>query len=330
LDTNIKALFKSFIQNECNVDELKQVRQIILSGEYLPEWEAAMLETNVQQDTFSTSHFDSAKMYSNIRKTARIDTKPFKMPVWVGYAAAVLIVVFIAYFMVLQNQQRDDQAKIAANSKVNMVSNHRWVKLPDGTSVQLNTNSHIEYPENFDGKATREVTLTGEAFFDVKHDSKHPFVIHTGKIITTVLGTAFNISAYRPDQSVSVTVVRGKVQVQDANRILAVLNPDQQFEWKGGTQGSKPKVNIDANTVVAWKQGDLILDDITLEEAAVQIAERYNVKVTFANEKLKKCRFTAAFLNRNEIGQVLSVIGDITGAKLELKNNEVTINGQGC
>ncbi|WP_163024732.1 FecR family protein, partial [Pseudomonas viridiflava] len=101
---------------------------------------------------------------------------------------------------------------------------HQKVNMPDGSTVILNNNSSISYPKVFGVK--RAVTLTGVGYFDIRHDLKKSFTVHTGNLSTVVLGTAFNIKAYDRDHEISVTVTRGKVSVLDSNAALAILTPN--------------------------------------------------------------------------------------------------------
>ena len=106
---------------------------------------------------------------------------------------------------------------------------YKYILLPDSTQVWLNAGSTLDYPEHFD-ETTREVTLTGEAYFDVKHAAEHPFIIHTGQIQTTVLGTAFNINAYTDRSNIQVSVSRGKVKVSRGDQLIATLVKGQEVK----------------------------------------------------------------------------------------------------
>lgn len=334
LENPIRQLFVNFILNRCTSDEIAEVQNLVRTGDYEQEWREAMEETELEFADADDSGLmlNEARMFGQINaainagKTSKLGNR-FS---WIAVAALVVLVMTIGLLLI---KPKNEVLKITAAKKERPESKkdtlHKWVKLPDGSSVQLNQDSYIEYPDTFEGKASREVRLIGEAYFDIKHDPKHPFVIHTGKIKTTVLGTAFNINAYDADHTVTITVTRGKVKVEDEKKLLAVLTPDQQLAWNVKLPEAV-KIKVNAAQIVEWKKQDLIMDDISLEEAAQMIAERYSVKIQFANEKVKTCRFTAAFLNRNEITQVLTVVGDITGATLTLKNNTVIIDGPGC
>lgn len=103
----------------------------------------------------------------------------------------------------------------------------KQLKLADGTKVWLGPNSKLNYPSRFTADQ-RLVSLDGEAFFEVVHDAKHPFIIRTGKVSTTVLGTSFNINAYQQKHTINVTLVSGKVAVALNTKNLIML-PNQQI-----------------------------------------------------------------------------------------------------
>ena len=330
LEHSIKELFLKYLQNRATWQEIDRVLDLSASDEYEQEWQAALkeLEAGFENNATGIELQNEEELYRRIK--SRINQKKPYLFKWISYAAAMLLVSFISYqtFQRLNigNKETEQQSAKVAETKP---SGRKWLKLPDGTSVHLNTNSTLEYSGSFEGKNSREVTLIGEAFFDVAHDEAHPFLIHTGAITTKVLGTAFNISAYPDAKAITVTVARGKVMVRNESKTLAVLTPNQQLIWSTTTL-TAAKTRIDAQKVVSWKLKDLIMDDITLEQAAGMLASRFKVTVLFKNEKVKRCQFTAAFLNRNDLSQVTDVLSNITGATFSLKGNLLTIDGAGC
>jgi ferric-dicitrate binding protein FerR (iron transport regulator) len=331
LEQPIKQLFLKYIKEQASPEEISQVLSLIQSGGYEQEWEVALAEfqADFQLGRDENSPLDERLLYQKIKARTHLRSGGRSFS-WLGYAASFLLICTIAYFALRPATRpvtfaQNEPAKPVAQK----ISGHKWIKLEDGTSVQLNTGSRLEYTQSFKGKKKREVTLFGEAFFDVVHDPVHPFVIHTGELTTTVLGTAFNISAYAGQKAITVTVTRGKVMVQKKGETLAVLTPNEQLSWQSG-QVSPLKHAVNAEQTISWKSGDLIMDDLTLAQAAELIAKRYGVEVSFKNEKVKKCRFTAAFLDRNEIGQVTEVLADITGASFQLKAGKLLIDGPGC
>jgi ferric-dicitrate binding protein FerR (iron transport regulator) len=190
----------------------------------------------------------------------------------------------------------------------------------------------LSYPANFTGKA-REVYLTGEAFFDVAHNKERPFMVHTGRFVTKVLGTAFNIRAYDTDPEVRVIVARGKVQVQNEtgsqNSTLGVLLPGEQLIVnKVSATASLAKVNVD--DALEWKNDDLKFENITLEKAAQIFSRHYEIQIQFKNKTLLNCRFTGDFSNDNLV-QALDVICALTNATWKKDGSGVVwIEGKGC
>jgi len=330
LEQSTKQLFLNYIRKLTSQQENDQVLSMMKNGSYQEEWEQALMEfqSEFEGGKEEIELADQQALFQKIEK--RTALKTVKKPLhWIGYAASVVLISAIAYLVFKPAKTPVIIAKNKTDKPDEKTGGHKWIKLPDGTSVQLNNDSRLVYDQDFKGKKNREVTLYGEAFFDVAHDAAHPFIIHTGKITTTVLGTAFNISAYDNQKAVTVTVTRGRVMVQRADKTLAVLTPNQQLSWKIG-QAYQNKQTVNAEKVTAWKAQDLIMDDITLLQASELIAKRYGIEVLFKSDKVKTCRFTAAFLNRNSISQVTEVLSAITGASFKRKGNQLLIDGEGC
>jgi ferric-dicitrate binding protein FerR (iron transport regulator) len=171
--------------------------------------------------------------------------------------------------------------------------------------------------------------LTGEGFFDVKHNPLQPFIIHTGKLVTKVLGTAFNIKAYATDELIEVTVTRGKVQVLKDNNSLALISPGQQVTFNTKTE-EYAKQEIDVKQVIAWKPQEILFDDITMEEASKQIEKRFNVKIVFANPDIKNCKVTATFSEDDLPEEIMAVICAVSKASYSITDKNFLINGRGC
>jgi transmembrane sensor len=210
------------------------------------------------------------------------------------------------------------------------LQHHQYVKLPDGSTVILNSDSKLEYANSFTGTNTREVYLTGEGFFDIRHDDAKPFVVHTGKISTTVLGTAFNVKAYPEQNDITVTVTRGKVKVSDEVKLLGILIPDEQIIFhKSNHQARQEKVK--SIEVIEWIENDIFFDDVSMLEAAKQLEERFHVKITFKNDNIKNCKFTATFIRGEDLHQILDVICEFNQAKYTAdESGDIQVSGNGC
>ncbi len=185
------------------------------------------------------------------------------------------------------------------------VRTNNLIQLPDGSVVILSPGSTLDFPDTFDGLPKREVVLTGEAYFDVERIPDQPFIVYSGKLKTTVLGTSFNVKALPGDESITVTVITGKVQVGDEKETFAVLRPDEQIVYHV-EDAKKDVLAVNADALASWKLDDLYCDDITVAQAALLIEERYRVTVRITDELLKQKRFTTTFGKEETLESVLS------------------------
>ena len=273
-------------------------------------------------------------LFNQIQASAGInDPKVVAMPqrriLWrsIAAVAAVLALFFTIYleWPVLQNRLHPDQLTIL-NVPLNQ---KKLIVLADGSKIRVNAGSGLKYPKVFNGKI-REVYLSGEAYFDIQHDASRPFIIHTGKVVTTVLGTAFNIKEDNRLHTVTVTVTRGKVSVANGKEPLGVITPNQQISFNTVNHQHIQK-DVDARQVIAWQENDIHFNDITFAEAAAQLQQRFKVKISFANGKVKSCRFTGTALKAEKLGDILKVICAFNNASYQtMADGSIIIGGPGC
>jgi len=250
---------------------------------------------------------------------------------WVAAAAVLLISVSAGWLIFTAEPVPDHQIALQEEKEEQPVvfSGKQFVHLPDGSTALLNEGTELSYTSSF-GEHTREVTLTGEGYFDVRHNTSKPFKVLTGKVTTTVLGTAFNVKAYPGDDEIEVSVTRGKVKVDGEKRTFGIIAPDQQIAVNTVTN-EFIQTNLKSEKTKAWQSQYLILDDMSLEEASKAIGEKYKVKITLANDELKMCRITATFLNGEDLDQVLTVVTGVVHATYTmLPDGNVIIEGKGC
>lgn len=323
----IEALLDRYIKGETSTEENALVeRWLEENGNSNSDW------TGLDQpgkDKWLSS------VFGDIKKTIRSgEAKVIQLPqsknfLWrsVAAAAAVLIIFSVLYieWPALQSHLRPVQLtalRVPANQK-------KEITLADGSQVWVNAGSEIKYPKVFTGKV-REVYLSGEAYFDIAHDVQRPFIIHTGKVLTTVLGTAFNIREDKSKNTIEVTVTRGKVSVANGEKLLGVLTPNQQISFNT-LKKEIIKGTVDANLVIAWQQSELHFDDVSFADAILQLHQRFNVKISFANDKLKNCRFTGSSLNGDKLDRILKVLCEFNNATYQTKSDgSILIDGAGC
>ncbi|NQX56632.1 FecR family protein [Pedobacter panaciterrae] len=200
--------------------------------------------------------------------------------------------------------------------------------LEDGTEINLNAKSQLKYPASFSGK-TREVYLNGEAFFDVKKDPDHPFIIHTKHMRIKVLGTAFDVKVYEDDSFIETTLVRGLIQVTLNNKPAEkiILKPNQKF-----TIADKNSVNYTITPLTyynsmdssnnnimetSWLNDRLAFKNQTFVSIARDAERKYGVEIRFNDEKKKDYTFTGKFEKESidELLNALSYIEDFSYKK---------------
>ncbi len=204
------------------------------------------------------------------------------------------------------------------------------ITLSDGSIIRMNAGSVISYPEKF-AIDKREVTLTGEAFFEVARDTKRAFTVRTGDLTTTVLGTHFNVQAF-PDEKISVTVETGKVELiasRGDRDTHVILTPRLQGVFDP-TQKSITTSEVDLNLFLAWKNGVLRFEDSTMDEAAAMLERWYDVQINFENDSIKYCRINGQYKNQ-AINNVLESFRYMYKIDYKFTNqNTVLLYGQGC
>lgn len=198
--------------------------------------------------------------------------------------------------------------------------------LSDGSKVWLNSMTELRFPVTFTGEQ-RKVYLTGEAYFEVTHDSVHPFIVETPDgMEVKVYGTEFNMNTYEKGV-VQTVLVKGKVGVRGG--VLGkevVLAPEQMAVYREKT-GEIQVENVDHYKYVAWKDGEFVFERETIEEIMERLSRWYDVKVFYSNESLKQKRFTGAISRYKDIEQVLHLIEGPATLHFEIKGNVVTVQG---
>ena len=194
--------------------------------------------------------------------------------------------------------------------------------LSDGTKVWINSDSKLEFPDRF-CENIREVKLTGEAYFEVIADTKRPFYVQVGEAKVQVLGTAFNVSAYREDQQVEVALLRGKVGL-DLPGNEYVLAPGEIATWNKG-DGLATLRKGDVESIVDWKTGRFNFEDMPLDKLTVKLARWYGVQFIFEDETTKEFRFSGAVTKYRTLDYVLGMIVKTTKVAFQEKDGKILV-----
>ncbi|MCX2483158.1 FecR family protein [Pedobacter sp. MR2016-24] len=226
--------------------------------------------------------------------------------------AAMLLLLLTAGLLFFKLPQEKPSQMVSKHTQPASATND-LIQLPDGSTVILSAGSRLTYPASFNGQPTREVYLTGKAFFDIKHLTHQPFIVHTGKVKTTVLGTAFDIDSRQEVGKITVTVIRGKVIVNKESKTLGTLTPNQQVVYN--VKEDKATVNkINADQTVSWREKDLLFNDIEFNQAVLLLQERFNVKITIDDKELAAAHFTTTLFENQSLTDFLGLICDFNHA----------------
>jgi ferric-dicitrate binding protein FerR (iron transport regulator) len=239
-------------------------------------------------------------------------------------AAAVLFFVLTAALYLAINRRPAAGRMESANLSSTQHRENRVIFLPDGSTVILSPESKLNYPSSFDGMEKREVFLEGQGFFDIRHNVSRPFIVHTGKLKITVLGTAFNIKALPGDPQIIVTVKRGKVRVSNQDNILGDITPNEQISFDSEKQQSvKRKVNDER--YLDWENRDLFVDNATISEAAKLLEDQYHVKIIISDSSISSERFTATFPRKESFEEALKSICLFNGISYRFNEGRDTV-----
>jgi len=242
-------------------------------------------------------------------------------------ASIVFIISALSILFYINNNYNSKSSAQLWTEKNTQMGERLTINFIDGTKIIVNANSVIKYPNNFLSNKDREVYLDGEAYFEVSKDSLRPFKVYTNKIVTTVLGTKFNVKAYPDEHEIAVSLVNGKVKVSNENNAVedasVILKPNQQFVYNKNEQISSVTI-FNIQSEIGWKDNNLIFDNEPLSEIFVVLERAYGVKFELKDKSYTSWKVTANFKNAS-LWTVIETIKNLT--KLEYKtlkeNNSV-------
>ena len=310
-----KDLLIKYLKNKCTDDEFEEVAGWIKTEAQKKEardWsfdQWAMFEPELKKKNEKKYQALLYKIHYEINLKQHGDTKESKVIVlkkvttWLSRAAAILFIpLLIVVFYMLQNSnfQLNKYTDLAVDSLeiIAPTGSRTVVQLSDGTKVNLNYGSKIKYPRNFGN--TREVSLSGEAYFDVAHNPDQQFIVKAGRLNVKALGTKFNVSAYPDDDLIETTLVEGKVVIEKTvpggkSQPVGTMIPGQHVAYHlNSGKVISTKGNIDK--YIAWKDGKLVFDNQSITEITEKLGRMFNVDFEVA-DNAKNFSYTVTFLN---------------------------------
>lgn len=344
-----KHLLEKFINNSCSEEECEYVYSWISDVGNKEEISAMMklswdkMSDKMPEDVRSKRSYirnvlqsnNDHKFLSDLENTlADRDLLKSKRGInkWsvMKIAASIVLAIGISFLAFKQISSGLLEAEeVAFIEKGNPNGRKSTIILPDGSKVKLNSDSKIRYAKTF-AKEYREVILEGEAFFEVTKDSTRPFVIKTGDITTTVLGTSFNVNAYAKRDEISVAVVTGKVEVKKSTyygneESTAIhLTPNMMAVYKREERELKT-TQFNMEEITGWKDGMLIFKNSDMPEIAMKLKKWYGFEVEISGGKeMRRKRYTGKFDN-NSLEYVLKAISYTSEISFQIEDNKKVI-----
>ncbi len=256
---------------------------------------------------------------------------------WLKWSVAACILVAMGYYFYPASSKSVKQITYSAAN-----GERKTLQLPDGTLIILNGGSTLSIDEAFN-KTSRNVSLLGEAYFEVKPNKELPFIVYTAYMDVRALGTSFNIKAYAGEKAAETVLIKGLVEVtlKDDNNKKLLLQPYQGVRVNAVPQNttSQPAAidapahdkagvvqNIDLQRekevdAIAWTQNRLIIDDHSLEEIASMLERWYGVNTEFVDQDIREYRYTGAF-EKEELTTVLDFLIESKYFRYEIINGE--------
>lgn len=328
-----QKLLKKYYLGQCTERELKIIDQ----------WYQSLPEENLDLSGADNLIKVGKRLQGNINsqinriednKGKEIQGKSGRIPIipnlknLVKIAAIILIGIGFSFYLIQINFTGDfDASDSSAEKKLPST-----IYLSDGSVVWLKGESRLDYPENFTG-ATREVTLIGEAFFDIADDQRRPFIIHTANFKTSVLGTSFNIKAYENEASHEVAVITGKVLVsvkEDTDKVReVVLIQNQKANFI-----HKEKIRVELDTIelpeiASLKKSKLVFNESTLGDIISVLNREHDSNITLANTNLESCIITTDLTNETlEIS--VEILAKSIQAAYTIEGRNIILSGEGC
>lgn len=237
--------------------------------------------------------------------------------VWLAAATVALLIAMSGWLYMMLDT--DPSFIVTANNSG--IVQH--VILPDGSNIKLNNRSKLIYPEHF-SKDSREVFLEGEAYFDVAHDKRHPFIVRAGELNIKVLGTKFTVNASSQMPQITATLLEGSIDVADKKKHM-LMKPNQQLTYNVGSGKMLLTEVTNASRETRWTENIWVLSNTPLLDICQRLEQQFNVKFIIMNDELIGKSFTGEFYTNESLDSILKTMQMSTPFKYEKKEGNIII-----
>ncbi len=323
-DTQSDSFWRSWIENHSKQAPIIAMAKEIILSINIEHYKSIAPTQEEFEDVFHNILEDKHSQYEGDKYHLKEKRKFY----WLKIAAGCLLISLVGYSLLQTFFDRSNE--VIKNELVVVKDNPKGQKstigLEDGSIVRLNANSKIIYPATFD-KENREVELIGEAFFEISKDVNRPFTVITGELRTTAIGTSFNIRVDDMSSHVSVSLLTGKVVVENFLEGLSLeLNPMEMATFnKRRNEITKKKFFYEQE--IGWKDGILVFKEADLSQIVEKLENWYDVEIKIEEEVNLETRFNGKFDN-NSLAYILKALAFTSDFDFEINGNSVSLRNK--
>lgn len=324
---SIKSLIIAELDGEISLEEREKLYQWLSKSEsnakYYTQikdlWEASLANAN----EFAQTSREWDRFKNRVAAHPKQEERKLRIINW-SRVAAVLVIGLLLANLVAQYLSPEEPVYITSVAPKGSVAQ---TILPDGTMIYLNAGSEIKYDVNTSSKQ-REVFINGEAWFDVEHNEKKPFIVHTPYYNVKVLGTQFNVKTYEDEETVVTTLEEGSIQVSSSERIKLkkdiILESGDQLVYNKTNNILSLKSGVDTRLFTSWKDNKLIFIEMSFD-ALVQLLERkYGVEIEVADKSILESHYSGTIKNET-ILEILTIIEHTHPISYQIKGQKIII-----
>lgn len=308
----IQKIISVFTASGHSEELTKEVHQWLVDDEHADEKETALhtLWDDTEGRADAGTWNSLTEVYNKIGVGQQKNGRKNRMRIWQYSAAAVVILAVSVLGTYLLTKNMYSETIMVEN--FTSAGNMNMIELPDGSKVQTNSGTLLLYPETFKGD-TRMVYLIGEANFQVMKNPDKPFIVKSGTVSVTALGTEFNVAAYPESSEVVTTLISGKVKVDcNGGKNSYILNPGEQIVYQGNTSQSF-LANANIEDVTAWQKGLFVFRGKTIKEILFTLERRFNVTFQCNISSFSNDKYNFSFRQDATLKQIMDIMGEIVG-----------------
>ena len=337
-NNNLQDLLSGFFADRLTSKEKSDLYHYLIDDSYKEVILAWLQEEWINESRQTGSINSSEKMFEKIRMEIEghsVASKPFiYWKIFLRYAAVILFAFGLSWILLktlTKPANREIIAEISPQYNEIYVpyGSKTKVMLPDSSTVWLNSGARLQYPVNFNDNQ-RHVNLQGEGFFEITKDSRHPFVVYSGEMNITVLGTKFNVMANTDDRLIETTLVEGAVEIQwligeTEKQSATSLKPGQKLILRKEKEQYEFQSIQESGLSIAWMEGKLVFDEERFGDAKIKLERWYGVTIEVRNPEISDYQITGTF-EKQTVEQAMKALSMAISCKFTINEDHIIVS----